>query len=189
MAALVLVALGGLALGRAQRRPGFFGLRLPSGRSWWLLLPAAIVGGLLGGAALPARLTAVFADGGGSPGLPWLLVAVAFVLPASAEVLFRGLVQAVLSRAVRNRGAVRSWIPRPAAALGAMLYAATPVALAPLLWRPGIAPASASLLAIVGALLLGLACGLARDRSESLVPPVLFHLLAAGAAVGLVAVL
>lgn len=189
MAVLVLVALGGLALGQAHRRPGVYGLRLPSGRSWWLLLPVAILGGLLGGATFPARLVAVFADGDKASRSPWLLIVVAIVLPILAELLFRGLVQPVLSRVVRKRGAARSWVPRPAAALGAALYATTPVALAPLLWRSDLAPSSALLVAVAGALLLGLACGMARDRSESLVPPVLFHLLAVGAVVVAVVVM
>ena len=180
--ALLVVTVGGMALGRAHRRPGFYGLRLPSGRSWWLLLPAAILGGLLGGAAFPARVVAALGGGAGVAGR-WALVAVAIVLPVLAELLFRGLVQAELFRAVRNRGIVRSWVPRPAAALGAVLYAVAPVALEPLLWRSDLVPSSALPVAVGGALLLGLACGVARDRSESLVPPVLFHLLAAAAAV------
>lgn len=194
--ALLAVALTGLALARALRRPGLYGLRPPVGRSWWLLLPGALIGALLGGGAVPATLASLppqlvesLATGARTRGSLWTLVLAAVLLPVAAELLFRGLVQTELSRAFRTRptrsgSPAAPWTPRPATGLAAALSAATPLVLGAVLWRPPLAAAPAFGVSLAGALLLGLACGMARDRAESLVPPIVLHLLAAGTATG-----
>lgn len=189
-AAALAVALIGLALVRAHRRPGLYGLRAPSGAGWWLLLPGALVGGLLGGAWAPAalldgppQLALAMATGEDTRARFWSLVLTGILLPLASELLLRGLAQGELSRAFRLRPEAELRLPRPAAVLGALLHGVTPLALFGLLWRLPVQEPVGLVLALVGALLFGLAAGMARDLSESLLPPLLFHWVAAGALV------
>jgi membrane protease YdiL (CAAX protease family) len=174
-AALALLAVG-LLLATARHTPRFYGLRRPVGADWALALPLVLAGAAAGGSWLPE------VPGGAGPlgaaGLALLLA------PLSAELLFRGFVQGSLTWAfppARARAGLRPSLP---AALAAALYAlwtGAAVGLGPLLGSVQLSgpllPGPTLLVAVGGALLLGLTLGVVRERSESLLPPILLHLL------------
>jgi hypothetical protein len=157
----------------ARRNPGVFGLRRPTGRDAWWLLPLAALGAGAGGVWTPS--TAL--PPAGPPGLGWLALLAFPLLPFGAEVLFRGLVHGGLTWAFPIQRAGGPWfVSWPALVCGA-LYAPWGIALAA---ASVVAPAAASNAwhaPVWGSLLFGVACAMARERSESLRVPILFHIL------------
>jgi hypothetical protein len=157
----------------ARRNPGVFGLRRPTGSDAWWLLPLAALGAVAGGVWVPSTALAP----AGPPGLGWLALLAFPLLPLGAEVLFRGLVHGGLTWAFPIQRAGGRWFVSWPALLCGALYAPC-----------GIALAAASVLAIPatsspwnapvwGSLVFGVTCAMARERSESLRVPVLFHIL------------
>jgi membrane protease YdiL (CAAX protease family) len=157
-----------LLTGRTRRR--FYGLVAPRGRRWtWMLLPGTL-GGLLGGA-----WTASVSDSGASRA--GLLVAIAAGI--AAELAFRGAAHGTLSRFFPMSYPPSRWVPSVPVAIAAVLYAAVTLLL-------GLGDAGAPLATLVadwswllvapGALLVGLAAGLARDRSGSVLASIAVHL-------------
>lgn len=175
--ALALLSLGAWLLA-GRRRPGLYGLRRPARLDGLLPLVVAVPAALAGGAwgAAPWSL-----DPAHLP-LP-LVIAGTLLLPAAAELLFRGVAH---GRLVAEGGLATShgWLPSAAVVAAAALYTAG---------SPGIFLAHSTLgelttaawhlpVRLAAAFALGLATGVARERSESLLPPLLLHWLAAAAA-------
>jgi hypothetical protein len=159
---LVTSALCAIAGARA---PGFYGLRVPRGFAGWPWLPVAVAAGAAGGVWLPAvALPQSLATA------ELLSVCALFAAPAALELLFRGFVTARLLPAFPK--ARPSWVPLLPAIGYAALIAALPSAVAPL-GGPWTAP--------LAAFIFGLASGAARERSESLLQPLLFAWLGAAA--------
>jgi membrane protease YdiL (CAAX protease family) len=105
------------------------------------------------------------------------------MMPAALELLFRGLVHGLLAQSARiNRPKGRILLSWPL--LGAsLLFAgytlwqtASGVSLSLLLERP-----LSHLQPVLGAFLLGLVLGMVRERSQSIIPPMIFHIVAAAA--------
>ncbi len=166
LAGLLLLVLG-------PRAPGVWGLRRPSGLDAWALLPIAVAGALAGG-AWRAPVDAPLA----LPGLAALLG-----LPVASELLFRGLVQGSLFGSFRAQRAGGRWFVSTPALVSSGLYALAG-------WLPPLAALSAPgpwsgvhpFAPLAGAFAYGLAAASARERSESLVVPILFHWIGVGAA-------
>jgi hypothetical protein len=156
-----------------RRNPGIFGLRRPAGRAaWWLLLPAAL-GAVAGGVWIPA----VDPADAGPPGVGWLALLGFALLPIGAEILFRGLVHGLLAGRFAIQRAGGPWfVSWPVLVSGALyaplaiVLAAASVTVLPAAVTPWNAP-------VWGSLVFGIASALARERSESLALPVLFHAL------------
>jgi len=163
----------------ARRTPGLYGLRIPAGRGWWLLLPPALIGALAGGVWIPDRSR--IAELAGSVPADWLALASLALLPAAAEVLFRGLAHGRLAWCFPiQRGGGRWFVSWPVIA-SSLFYA--PWALLPLFDAapPPFArfDSFAWCVPLAGSLLFGLAAGMARERSESLLAPILLHWIGA----------
>jgi membrane protease YdiL (CAAX protease family) len=168
-----LFALVGLLVS-TRRRGGLFGFRRPVGRKWWVVeAPAALALGILGGAWVG---TTGSTDGG--PGGPGLLTTAALVV--GCEVLFRGWIFGDLIRVFGAPRLGRLWPPSAPVWISSLLFALVSV-------FPGLG--FSSLLpglpfpwsvAVDGALaaLFGLALGGLRERSESLLTPIVVHLAA-----------
>jgi hypothetical protein len=156
-----------LLAGRSRQR--FYGLMPPRGRRWmWMLLPGAL-GGLLGGAWTRSVSAA--------PGITPLVVAIAAAL--AAELAFRGAAHGTLARFFRMSFPPSRWVPSTPVLIAGGLYAAATPLLAlgdPRAPIAALAPAVGWLLVGVGALLVGLAAGLARDRSGSVLASVAVHI-------------
>lgn len=165
--ALVLGGLSIVASLSTWRRPGDYGLRLPlRSHDWLLLMPAAAIPSLAGGQWFPAAH---------SPALPlWrytnigtLVVILAFAV--SAELLFRGLVHGILARAYSTQKVGGRWYLSWPVVISSLVY---------LFWAlvPFHAPTILlGLKAGMAAFLFGICCGVARERSGSLLPPILIH--------------
>ena len=156
----------------SARRPWQYGLALPVGRQWWALLPLAALGGLAG-VPLPAAAQA-------SPEWALWILGVVFV-PVSVELLFRSLVHGYLAQSARI-GRPQSPVLFSWPLIGtALLFAAFT------LWQTVSATPLESILETpwrffqpaLGAFGLGIVFGLARERSLSILPPMLLHICAA----------
>ncbi|HVR30929.1 MAG TPA: CPBP family glutamic-type intramembrane protease [Thermoanaerobaculia bacterium] len=157
-----------LLAGRSRQR--FYGLVPPRGRRWmWMLLPGAI-GGLAGGA-----WTRSLSESGIGTFGPLVAVAAAI----AAEVAFRGAAHGTLARFFRMSYPPSRWVPSTPVLIAAALYALVTPLLgvghggAPL---PALVPGAGWLFVVPGALLVGLASGLARDRSGSVLASIAVHL-------------
>jgi hypothetical protein len=156
----------------AALAPGQYGLRRPARLDWLGLLPVALLGALAGGAWFPA-----VASAGLSAARPdvaaWLAVV---TLPLAAELLFRGLVHGWLVPSFSTQRCGGAWLLSVPAIVSGVLFALgglflrTPaIGLLPPLAE---APPLASLL---GALVLGTAAAMARERSESIAASIGLH--------------
>ena len=162
------ISLMFVAYGRSWQ----YGWNLPIGKQWWLLLPAALAGGIIGGSWISKDLI-LSGD--------WMVLgAVGLVLsPLTLELLFRSLAHGLLAQDNRIQRCDSRWFLSWPIFGGAILYAAfalTFLYCCRLDMRP-IALGDVAM-TIVGALLLGISTGFARERSQSVWPAVLFHILA-----------
>jgi len=169
--------LGALVLFAVRRQPGRYGLRRPVGAGVWALAPLVLLAALLGGAwvprfdvlSLPPSLAGAVA------------LAVAVALPAAAEIVFRGFVQGRVAWVLLQPGPRGSRGAAAAVLLSAALFAPW-IALPWLAERPALLPLPAGFepwAPLTGALLLGGTLGLARERSASLLVPLVLHVAAA----------
>ena len=173
--AVLLATLGvAVLLLRGVRAPGRHGLRRPAGFDWCLVAPFAVAGALAGGVWIPAGpiSSATFMPG-------------VLALPLAAEVIFRGLFHGSLVTHFRIQRCAGPWFLSWPVVLSAAFYALWGA----LLQLPSIALAGSvpwgttCWPALLGALLFGAAAGIARERSESIAPPVVLHWLCVAAAV------
>ncbi|HEX9639245.1 MAG TPA: CPBP family intramembrane glutamic endopeptidase [Acidobacteriota bacterium] len=159
----------------ARRYPRLYGLRWPAGWDGWLLWPLAALSALVGGAWIPNRLTG-FADFGVDQVLSDLAAVLA--MPLAAELLFRGLVHGILVQNFRVQVEGGRWFLSRPAFLSALFYALGSGAFA--LETVGRRPEMWSFpLLLAGAFVFGIGCAMARERSGSLLLPIVFHWSAA----------
>jgi membrane protease YdiL (CAAX protease family) len=169
-AGVYAVALNGLfgafVLAALRRGPKLFGLCMPTGLEWLFLLPGALVGGVAGGAwiySTPATISQAFLK------YDWSALAIAFTFPIAAEGIFRGLVHGRLAQHFPIQHSSGHWFVSWPIVLSSLLY---------VLWSslPFLPFFSRGVgLTFVGALLFGVSSGMARERSESLLPCLILH--------------
>lgn len=173
--ALTLLIGAGVALiSIATRQPWQFGWIPPTGNQWWWFLPAALVAAMAGG---------VWTSDVSRFGLVSFktLISCAIGIPLGAELIFRSLIHGLLSQTSRIQRENSPWFVSWPAISSAVLYSgfilhlmlSSPDAsinqLPP--WRWGMSLSAATL--------FGLIMAMVRERSQSLIPPVLFHIIAA----------
>jgi hypothetical protein len=168
LTASVLILLA-LARGRSRR---LYGFQLPEGRDWLKLTPAVVVVAVLGG-LWAWRAAGPLAPLSGENLLAW----VAF--PLLAEIVFRGLAHGVLVRSFESQHAGGRWFLSWPVVLSGTFYALWTLPLGLHLMTPlGRWPAPfAALVLIVAALGGGLALGMIRERSGSLIASLGLHYL------------
>mgnify|MGYP001829246580 CR=1 FL=1 len=159
----------------AYRRPWQFGLAAPVGKIWWVFLPLAALCGMVGGIAppsLPPEITPAWGA--------WLIGLI--MMPIALELLFRSLVHGLLAQSARisrpKSPILLSWPLLGASLLFAgfaLWHTASVVSLSLIMERP-----LSLLQPVFGAFLLGLVLGVVRERSQSIVPPMIFHMIAVG---------
>jgi hypothetical protein len=160
-----------------RRRPRLYGGRLPGGRGWLWTAPVALLGGLAGGTWTTWTIWTGWHLSSAS--LTAERVGLFLALPLAAELTFRALAHGLLARAFTIQHDGGRWFLSWPTVLQALLYTlATPLALlAATAHLPGDGWAAA--LPLAGALLFGLAAGVARERSGSVFAPLLLHWLSA----------
>lgn len=162
-----LVALSGILTIAAYRTgPKLFGLCIPTGFDWLFLFPGALLGGLLGGAWVFAASVISFQT---FLDHLWSNLAMAIGFPVAAEVLFRSLVHGTLAQRFSIQHANGPWFLSWPVFISGAFYA---------LWSllPFLPFFSRSMpLTFAGALLFGISSGMARERSESLLPCLILH--------------
>jgi hypothetical protein len=166
------VSLAVIARGRSWQ----YGGAVPIGRHWWLLMPAALAGGLLGGVWAPDALVS---------NQEWLTIALMglVAMPFAVELLFRGLAHGLLAQHATIQRCDTRWFLSWPILGSSLLYVGFVLTLLPAYLdetMPSQWPVVVSTLG--GAALLGLAAGWVRERSQSLWPAVWFHMCASAAA-------
>jgi len=163
----VLCALSGVvALAVLRRGPKFFGLCMPAGFDWLILFPVALLGGLAGGAwifAAPVTSLQVLLEP------HWTMLAIATGFPIAAEVLFRGLAHGTLAQRFPTQRTGGPWFLSWPVFISSTLYAFW--SLLPFL--PFFSLGAG--LTFAAALFFGISSGMARERSESLLPCLILH--------------
>ena len=168
---IVLCLFGSCFLGLVARRtPGLYGLHRPAGRDAWWMLGPALLGALAGGVWLPALELPR-----GPLGAGWLAWLAFPLLPLGAEILFRGLVQGSLGWVLRMQRVGGPWLLTWPTLLSAAFYAPWGIVLASISVLESPAAAGAWHAPVWGGLVFGAAAGVARERSESLLLPILLH--------------
>ena len=163
---VLAVLTGALVLVAFRRGPRLFGLSKPTGFDWLLLFPGALLGGLAGGAWIVGGSlwgSRPFAR------LPWIEAAMAMSAAIAAEILFRGIVHGIIAQSFRTQRTGGRWFLSWPVLLSSLLYGLW--SLFPLLTFFGQGAA----VTFTAALLFGISNGMARERSESLLPCFIFH--------------
>jgi len=173
-----------LVLGRRRRRR-VFGLQLPEGRGWSLMAPAVALGGLAGGAWVFLQ-SWLQAGTLASLGMPQLLALVGF--PLLAEIVFRGVAHGVMIDDFSIQHSRGRWFLSWPVAISTLLFVVWTLVLRPLaitdLWWPQLSPWILPL----GAAVSGVALGMARERSGSLLASLGLHYMAVAIALAIVSI-
>jgi hypothetical protein len=174
---LSIIACSSVALLSVSRcRSWQYGWIYPVGINWWFFLPIAILAALAGGVWAP-RWLATERD--------WLsLVALGVVgMPLAAEILFRSLSHGLLTQGARiQRIDTRLFVSWPN--LGATVLYVGFVCLLMFFGGAGDVqgPYWQTALGLLSAAVFGMTVGMVRERSQSLYPAILFHMISAAAA-------
>jgi hypothetical protein len=179
---LVAALLAIVILARGRRRR-LFGFQMPVGVGWLWMVPVALAGALMGGAWAPPL---EWRQGIAPTGFD---LAAMLMFPMVAELVFRGIAFGLMSGAFSAQRSRGRWLVSWPVALSAIFYALwtlpllhPPLASTDLVWI-----AMPSSVTVTGALLFGLAVGLCRERSGSLLAPLAVHYLGLAAVVAAMA--
>jgi hypothetical protein len=161
----------------AYCRPWQYGWIRPVGTQWWLLLPLAILFGMTGAVWTPLEVVRQ---------LGWVqaLSLYGVALPLAAELLFRSLAHGLLTQGARIQRYDTRWFLSWPLLGSALLYSGFVFGLNMLAGTGQVQAAQWQLIAVpLAAAGFGMTQGMVRERSQSLFPAILFHILAAAAAV------
>ena len=161
---------------KARLVPGLYGWRLPPHLGWISVMPAALIGAAIGGAWAPGSL----ADRTGVDLMQQFSGLTVLLFSLSAEALFRGIVLGQLAARlpIQKNGGV--WWHSWPTMISAALYAAASLVLF-LTMSSGRLPIYQSGLIVIGSTIFGIASGIARERSESVLASVLLHWICSAA--------
>jgi membrane protease YdiL (CAAX protease family) len=172
-AVALTITVGILFWLKARRVSGLYGWRPSKGFGWLMALPAALVGAVTGGVWAPESL------GYPAPHNLYELTA-ALLFPVGAELLFRGVILGQLASRLPIQKSGGPWWDSWPTLISSALYAASSVLLV-LSFSNGQVLLRQCSVIVVGALTFGVASGIARERSESVLSSVLFHCLCVAA--------
>ncbi len=170
-AAMILITVPGLAL-MSKGRLWQFGLRVPIGKDWWILLPFVVLSAMGNGTYFP------------DSAFHWLnasetILYVFITIPVASELLFRGLAYGILTEGTPFKGCNSRWLLSYPAVASAFLYA---IFITCLIFLPdifnGTFPAESIPETAFAGFAFGLANGLVRERSHSIFPAIVFHAIA-----------
>jgi hypothetical protein len=149
-----------------------FGIRIPTGKDWWLLLPIVILAAFAKGVYVPHQIFLI-------PNFDKTLMLMIITIPLASELLFRSLAHGILIKGARIQTCRSGWFFSYPTVASAFLYATFIVYLALL---PNILQGVLHMKVIVtclfAAFIFGLSAGFVRERSQSVLPAILFHVIA-----------
>jgi membrane protease YdiL (CAAX protease family) len=165
------VLILGIVSGGGWRR---FGVKKPTGKDWWLLLPVGVLAAFAKGVYVPQRFFPVL-------GFDETLLYMIFIIPLASELLFRSLAHGILAKGASTQDCRSRWFFSYPTVGSAVLYAGF---IAYLVLFPNFLKGAVSIKAILSCLFaataFGIAVGFVRERSQSVFPAILFHFAAIG---------
>jgi hypothetical protein len=171
LAAVVLaITVVILFCAKARLVPGLYGWRIPTGSGWLRTLPAALIGGAIGGAWGSDSLA--FRTGPDNL-YPFTGIA-ALLFSLAAELLFRGVILGNLAARLPIQKSGGPWWRSWPTLISTALYAVASLLLFLTVAR-GESQISQYFLVVVGAVIFGISSGVARERSESVLPCIALH--------------
>ena len=167
---IVLSAIAIVFISRA--RLWQFGLRLPTDKDWWILLPDVVLSAMGNGVYFPHSAFHSLSLGEG-------ILYVFVLVPVASEFLFRGLAYGILAKGTSVQGCVSEWMISYPAVSSAILYA---IFITCLIFAPEITNGAFQVESVpetaFAAFAFGLANGVVRERSHSILPAIGFHAIA-----------
>ena len=112
-------------------------------------------------------------------GIGLKIVYAVLTIPLATDLLFRGLAHGILAAGTRVQSCGNRWILSFPTVGTALIYALLPLAL--MLWSdriPAEEPTMTVVRVVLAALTLGIATGMVREKAHSLLPGILFQVLA-----------
>jgi hypothetical protein len=146
-----------------------FGIRKPTGKDWWLLLPVVMLAAFAEGVYVPKGFFFM-------PKFNGIIIYLIFTIPVASELLFRCLVHGILAKGAATQTCRSGWFFSYPTVGSAVLYAAF---IAYLVLIPNILHGalswSAMFKCLFASIAFGIAAGFVRERSQSVFPAILFH--------------
>jgi membrane protease YdiL (CAAX protease family) len=169
--AVIVFSLIALAL-ISRARLWQFGLRIPTDKDWWIILPVVVLAAMGNGAYFPESAFHSLSLGEG-------ILYVFILIPVASELLFRGLAYGILAEGTPAKGCTPQWMISYPAVSSAILYA---LFITCLIFAPEITNGAFQVESVpetaFAAFVFGLANGVVRERSHSLLPAIGFHVIA-----------
>jgi hypothetical protein len=146
-----------------------FGIRMPTGKDWWFLLPIIALAAFAQGAYVPRGF---FPRRGPDQSLIYLIL----TIPLALELLFRSLAHGILAKDAAIQNCRSRWFLSYPAAASAVLYAAfiAYLALLPDILH-GALQMTVAAKCLFAAIAFGTAAAMVRERSQSVFPVMLLH--------------
>lgn len=149
-----------------------FGIAIPHGKVWWIFLPVIVLSAMATGNYFPNSALQLL-------NFNETVIYFFIAIPLACELLFRGLAHGILAKGTRVQSCNNRWFFSYPAVASAMMYAAF---ITGLFFLPetleGALLAQSIAVTAVAAFAFGLANGLVRERSHSVLPAIGFHAIA-----------
>ena len=147
-----------------------FGIRIPTGKDWWFLLPIIILAAFAYGIYVPQHFFTIL-------DFKEKLIFIILIVPLASELLFRSLVHGILAKGVRIQNCWSEWFFSFPTVVSALLYAAFVVYLVvlPNILSQNDLPMRFLVNCIFASIVYGMAACFVRERSQSIFPSIIFH--------------
>jgi len=154
--------------GRLRR----FGIRMPTGKDWWLLLPVVMLSALAKGVYIPQQVYSISVF---NKTLTFMIISIAL----ASELLFRSLSHGILLKGSKIQTCRSEWFFSYPTVASALLYAIfiAYLELFPNILR-GVLQIKVIIICLFAGFAFGLVAGFVRERSQSVIPAILFHVIA-----------
>jgi membrane protease YdiL (CAAX protease family) len=177
LSAVALTIVAGILFGlKAPQVPGLYGWRIPIGFGWLTTFPAALIGAVAGGVWSPGSLGYQV----GFHNLNAFTASAALLLPVGAELLFRGVILGNLAARLPIQKSSGPWRGSWPTLISSALYGAASLLLF-VSFSGGYFQLTQWFITVAAAVTFGIASGVARERSESIIAALLLHWVGAAA--------
>ena len=149
-----------------------FGISIPTGKDWWLLLPVIVLSAMGNGVYFPNSVFHLL-------NLNETIIFVFISIPLASELLFRGLAHGILAQGIATQSCNNRWVFSYPVVASSIFYAffITCLIFLPEIFK-GVFQTKTILGTVFAAFTFGLANGIVRERSHSIFPSIVFHAIA-----------